>query len=104
MADSGLISAFLYKDDAILQGVLSCRVFGLGSEYATMHYLMRDILERHPQVSGKIVDTGKNFTCHPFFTNAGFTAIDEQPETFVATRPVALPAHIINHPEGMLTV
>lgn len=99
MVDSGLISAFLYKDGEILQGVLSCRVFGLSSEYATLHYLTQIILETSPTVTGSIADTGRNFTCHPLFLNAGFSASEEIEGLFVTNSITPEPPHIVSHSE-----
>ncbi|GBQ07128.1 HAD-IIIC family phosphatase [Saccharibacter floricola] len=94
MADSGLIGAVIFKGEEILQQVLSCRVFGLGSEQATLHHVAKIILADYPKVVAKVVDTGRNFTCHNHFSVAGFEEELENPGTFTAVNPPSVPLHI----------
>lgn len=104
MVDSGLISVFAYKGNEIVQAVLSCRVFGLSSEYATLHYLTEIILGNHPMATGSIVDTGKNFTCHPLFLNAGFTRSDTTENQFITHSITPEPEHILSHTEVLRAI
>jgi len=72
LVNNGLIGVVVVSANEIVQIVLSCRVFNLQSEYATGHMVCELILKDYPEVVGKIIDTGKNFTCHEYFTKLGF--------------------------------
>jgi FkbH-like protein len=71
-ANNGVIGAALVQRGEIVQTVLSCRVFGLGAEIALGRVATRVALSQSPAARGRIVDTGKNFTCHRYFTELGF--------------------------------
>ncbi len=71
--DNGIVGLSLVRSGEIVQAVLSCRVFGLGAEIGMGHFAMRQALAQgHGHVTGTIVDTGKNFTCHRYFESMGF--------------------------------
>ncbi|CDZ77843.1 FkbH domain protein [Legionella massiliensis] len=70
--DSGLIAVAIVQENKILQVVLSCRVFGLGVEYAMGRLVTLLILKNYGQVTATIEDSGKNLTCHAYFKNMGF--------------------------------
>lgn len=94
MVNNGLIGAILYQGDRIDQAVLSCRVFGLESEYLTLYKVVSEILQNKNQVVANIVDTTKNFACHEFYTKAGFQTIEDSINLFSISEPSYLPAHI----------
>jgi FkbH-like protein len=89
--NNGLIGVAVVLHNEITQVVLSCRVFNLQSEYATGHWLCRMILESYPEVSAKLIDTGRNFTCHSYFTNMGFV---KRGHLFVSQHVPEQPRHI----------
>jgi len=92
--ENGLISVVLIKNNLIVQMVLSCRVFGLSSEYATGRVVANLILKNHDSILGNIVDTGKNFTCHGYFKSMQFT--DKGKGVFISERAPVHPAFILN--------
>ncbi|GAO00343.1 hypothetical protein Gxy13693_045_067 [Komagataeibacter xylinus NBRC 13693] len=71
--DNGLIGLHLVQGNRIIQSILSCRVFGLCSEYASMHVLAQHILRSHPTVMGSFAPTGRNFYCENYLEKCGFT-------------------------------
>lgn len=71
-ADNGLVGVALVRDGQIIQVILSCRVFGLGAEIALGSTATRLALRQRPVAKGRIIDTGRNFTCHAYFTSLGF--------------------------------
>jgi FkbH-like protein len=79
--DNGIIGVALVKGGEIVQAVLSCRVFGLGAEITMGSAATKIALSQTPTAKGRIVDTGKNFTCHNWFSDLGFTNLDDQFET-----------------------
>ncbi len=92
MVDNGLIGVVLLQNERIIQAVLSCRVFGLGAETAMLHAAMKLALNTQDHAVAHIEDSGKNFTCHRYFLQAGF---EEQSEgTFIGREQVPYPAHI----------
>ncbi|MCA7998057.1 HAD-IIIC family phosphatase [Burkholderia metallica] len=72
-ADNGMIGLHLVKGNEILQSILSCRVFGLLSEYASMNVLSTYLLGRHALIRANYSATGKNFYCEKYYLNCGFT-------------------------------
>jgi FkbH-like protein len=90
VADYGMVGVVIVDRNQILQQVLSCRAFGNNAEHALAMAAMTSILEAHPLVSASIVDTGRNKTCHRFFTELGFDDVGEG--RFVAAHmPSAVP-------------
>jgi FkbH-like protein len=89
--DNGIISVCLLKDDEIVQMVLSCRVFGLGAEQVVCAHAVDLILKDHEKAVGRIVDTGRNATCHGFYGAAGFAEVEGR---FEIDRRIDLPGHI----------
>lgn len=70
--DNGIVGVALVKKGEIVQAVLSCRVFGLGVEVALGNLATAVALEQANKATGRIVDTGRNFSCHNFFEEIGF--------------------------------
>jgi FkbH-like protein len=70
--DNGIVGVSLVKNGEIVQAVLSCRVFGLGAEIAMGSVATAVALSQADKATGRIVDTGKNFSCHGFFNDIGF--------------------------------
>ncbi|WP_321840464.1 HAD-IIIC family phosphatase [Paraburkholderia bannensis] len=89
--DNGLIAVHAVKANEILQVVLSCRVFGLGAEFAIAHHLFTEILKNHGNVVGYFQDSGKNFTCKDYFLKMNFS---DESGRFIGTTAPACPAHI----------
>jgi len=79
--DNGMTGVVIVKGDEILQAVLSCRVFGLGAELGMARVATLLALANGPSARAHVVDTGKNFACHDYFTRAGFSAVGDQFET-----------------------
>ncbi|MHC1481549.1 HAD-IIIC family phosphatase [Frateuria aurantia] len=77
VVDNGLIAVAVVQGARIEQVVLSCRVFGLGVEYALLHTVTSRILGAHAAAEGLLTDTGKNFTCHGFYALAAFEQIGD---------------------------
>jgi FkbH-like protein len=65
--DNGIIGVALVKGGEIVQTVLSCRVFGLGAEVSMGRIATEIALTQAEKATGRIIDTGKNFTCHKYF-------------------------------------
>ena len=55
-------------------------------------------LSQAGKATGRIIDTGKNFTCHQFYTDLGFQSCNGH---FEATRPREAPDWITIHVEAM---
>jgi FkbH-like protein len=81
--DNGLIGVALVKPGQIVQVVLSCRVFGLGAEKVLAAAAVGLALKGKAIVVTQIEDTGKNLSCHGFFTELGFVAMPRGYETAV---------------------
>ncbi|MET3119260.1 hypothetical protein AAKU64_003499 [Undibacterium sp. GrIS 1.8] len=45
-------------------------------EYAAGRVPVKRIFEKNGTAVGKIVDTGKNFSCHSYFKNMGFSELN----------------------------
>jgi FkbH-like protein len=86
--DNGVVGAALIKDGDIVQAVLSCRVFGLGAEVAMGRFAIAIALAQSGTATGRITDTGKNFTCHGYFETLGFK---KRGDCFVGSKPCAAP-------------
>ncbi len=71
-AENGIISVCLLHENDVVQIVMSCRVFGLGIEHALARYIQQSILERSDVVRAELRDTGRNFSCHSYFSDTGF--------------------------------
>ncbi len=89
--DNGITSVCMLKGNSIEQIVLSCRVFGLGSEITVCAAALDLILAAHATASARIVDTGRNATCHGFFTSVGF---DTEGDHFVISHQIDVPDYI----------
>jgi FkbH-like protein len=70
--DNGMIGVALIKPGALIQVVLSCRVFGLGAEITMGSIATTVALRGQAFVRSTLIDTGKNFTCHDYFERLGF--------------------------------
>jgi FkbH-like protein len=79
--DNGIVGVTLIRDGEIVQSVLSCRVFGLGAEIAMGRVATAVALRQAEKAIGRIVDSGKNFSCHKFFEEIGFRRNGEYFET-----------------------
>ncbi|MFT3842601.1 MAG: HAD-IIIC family phosphatase [Myxococcaceae bacterium] len=90
-ADNGIIGVSLVANGEIVQSVLSCRVFGLGAEKVMGRFATLIALGQKPEATARIVDTGKNFACHSFFENIGFT---RRGDHFAAAAACATPEWI----------
>jgi FkbH-like protein len=86
--DNGIIGAALVKDGDIVQTVLSCRVFGLGAEVSMGRVATEIALTQAQKATGRIIDTGKNFSCHKYFETLGFQKCNDH---FEATQPCQAP-------------
>ena len=82
--DNGIIGAILIRAGEIVQAVLSCRVFSLGAETGMGSVATAIALKQAAKATGRIVDTGKNFSCHAYFTNLGFEKVDDHFEAVAA--------------------
>jgi FkbH-like protein len=89
--DNGITGAVLVKDGEIVQAVLSCRVFGLGAEVAMGAVATEIALSQAERATGRIIDTGKNFTCHSWFKTLGFLEFEGH---FVASQACEVPAWV----------
>lgn len=92
MVDNGLVGVSLIAKEKIIQVVLSCRVFGLAVEQAMLNFSTNLILKNHSFVHAIMKDTGKNFTCHNYFTENEFTKNTDG--SFTTTAIVSQPSHI----------
>ena len=90
--DNGIVGVALIKRGEIVQTVLSCRVFGLGVELALGSAATTIALRQANSATGRIVDSGKNFTCHRFFEEIGFISNGEY---FLTTKPCVVPNWIL---------
>lgn len=91
--DNGLIGLHLVQKNRIIQSILSCRVFGLCSEYASMQVLAQHILEKYPTVTGGFTATGRNFYCENYLEKCGFT---REGDDFVTRIAPACPPEVTN--------
>jgi FkbH-like protein len=85
-ADNGVIGVALVEAGEIVQLVLSCRVFGLGAETNLGRAATLIALSQAQSARGRILDTGRNFTCHGLFETLGFHRDGDQ---FVCDAPGA---------------
>jgi FkbH-like protein len=76
--NNGIIGVALVRGAEIVQVVLSCRVFGMGAEQVLGAIAVREALTNSPAATGRIVDTGKNFTCHKYFTDLQFAKSSDE--------------------------
>jgi FkbH-like protein len=76
--DNGIIGVALVRSGAIVQVVLSCRVFGLGAETALGRVATEVALQGCSEVRARIVDTGRNFACHGYFASIGFSLTGDE--------------------------
>lgn len=79
--DNGVVGVALVKSGAIVQAVLSCRVFGLGAELAMGSIATSIAAQATSNVKARIVDTGKNLSCHDYFEKIGFRKVGDYFET-----------------------
>ena len=91
-ADHGMVAVALVRPGLIEQAVLSCRAFGNGVEQALGHVACGLALEGEAEVVARIIDTGRNRTCHSYFTELGFT--DRGEGNFVTAKAPPVPDHI----------
>jgi len=89
--DNGLIGVCIVRENWIVQIVLSCRVFNLGSEDALGHLVCRLILDRYDEVLACATHTEKNLSCRDYFPRLGFELVDG---TFRGSRVPDHPAHV----------
>ncbi|WP_213979270.1 HAD-IIIC family phosphatase [Sphingomonas sp. dw_22] len=89
--DNGIIGVSLIQDGEIVQTLLSCRVFGLGAEIVLGRQATAVALRQAPFAIGRIVDTGRNFTCHAYFEALGYR---REGPVFRAHQPCAMPPWI----------
>jgi FkbH-like protein len=69
----GLVGVVLLHGRRIVQWVMSCRVIGLGAEYATMGELVAEMRGgRDVPITANLIETGLNGPCLGFFQDAGF--------------------------------
>jgi len=94
LADNGLVGLCLIQGENIVQAVLSCRVFGFDAEILMGRLACALILANHERVCGKIIDTGKNKTCHSWFNKMGFIANGEGEFITKSHTECPLPLHI----------
>lgn len=92
MVDHGLVCVAVVEGAALVQVVLSCRVFGNDVELAAGHHSIRLALQAGKEVRGTIVDTGRNKTSHDYFERLGFG--DAGDGTFVGSVAPTLPQHL----------
>ena len=86
--DNGIIGSALVKNGEIVQTVQSCRVFGLGAEIALGRIATQIALTQATLAIGRIVDTGKNFSCHKYYESLGF---ESQGDHFASRHACAAP-------------
>jgi FkbH-like protein len=97
--DNGVIGLALILRGAIVQAVLSCRVFDLGAEVSMGRIATLIALTQAEKATGSIIDTGKNFACHKYFENIGFK---KQGEYFEGVQACAAPDWIsVSHCPGL---
>lgn len=96
--DNGLIGVSLILAGEIVQTVLSCRVFGLGAEIALGSAATAVALGQRDVATARLVDTGKNYTCHAYFTELGFA---RQGQVFEARSACAAPSWIALRHAGL---
>jgi FkbH-like protein len=89
ITDNGMVGVSVVRDAEIVQCVLSCRAFSLGSEYATGHYLCSHLLDHWPEVFATLVENGRNLSCHSYFANLGFRERDGRLVASTAPPPVS---------------
>ncbi|MBU2739963.1 HAD-IIIC family phosphatase [Acidithiobacillus sp. ATCC 19703] len=78
-APHGLIALALLQDNAIIQMVLSCRIFGLGIETALLAEAVRQIqADGHEEYQGHFTATGRNDACRDFWHDQGLAWDAEQ--------------------------
>lgn len=93
--DNGMIGLHLVLGKKIIQSILSCRVFGLNSEYASISILMNHILTQHQVVEATYAPTGKNFYCEAYYKNSGFAEEDgEFRATIVLPHPPTVESNL----------
>jgi FkbH-like protein len=85
-ADNGIVGVALVDAGEIVQLVLSCRVFGLGAETNLGRAATLIAASQARCARGRIVDSGRNFTCHGLFESLGFHRDGDQ---FVCEAPCA---------------
>lgn len=89
--DNGMIGLHLVKANKIFQSILSCRVFGLCSEYASMSVLSEHLLKNYQEVVAQYLKTEKNFYCENYYTNCGFVKYGD---VFILRSKVAHPDEV----------
>lgn len=75
-ANNGVIGVAMLRPGEIVQVVLSCRVFGLGAEFALGSIATSVAMSNGAAVTSRIVDTGKNASCRDYFNLMGYEATE----------------------------
>ena len=89
--DNGIVSVCMLEGAEIIQIVLSCRVFGLGAEDAVLSRAVDLVLAKYGAAYARIIDSGRNATCHDFFQSSGFLP---EGDRFAINQAIRSPAHI----------
>lgn len=81
LANHGLIGLALVKGDALVQMVLSCRVFGLGIETAMLNVVQS---QATAALRAQWVETGRNHSCQFLYPHHGWTLSPDLPNWYQA--------------------
>ena len=75
---SGVVAVVVVSDGAILQFVLSCRVFGLGIESAVLSLVVERLIAERSEARAHYVATARNHACATFYVDHGFTKTPQE--------------------------
>jgi FkbH-like protein len=74
----GLVGIMLIKDSTIVQWVMSCRVMGMGVEFAALSSVVALLRQRtDTNIRANLVETTSNQPCRHVYAEAGFVARDD---------------------------
>ncbi len=91
----GLIGVVLITRLSVIQFVMSCRVVGLGIEFAVMSLMLRHLTEESKGViEAEFTETSSNLLCRDFFSRCGFIQIDGK-YLSLEDNKILIPDHII---------
>jgi predicted enzyme involved in methoxymalonyl-ACP biosynthesis len=93
--DYGIVAVAVVSAAAIVQFVMSCRVFGMEIEFAVISMTIEMIRRRgYEAVTAQLTETGKNALCLGLYRNSGFTETNGGKWEISPVGQISMPRHI----------